>query len=1162
MRVLLNLSKVSLLIFIISAVLLAVASTAIVLFIPTISSRALNNTADALFGDMGWISIMDKKLTNNGYNADMTVTIPDKLTESQSTMYLNSNVKGCGKGDKAVGSVDIGFGTDDVKHNVNLFYGKDTIAIDGLSTDESSKAIILPRNDVVKALDNSVFHPDSGSKYAMDRETYDRLCDALDKTDGSIEKELKAVFKAVRERSVELVETENYHYFVDGKFKLEKTIISTITYENICSLIDITAEEIKKTDLLKKAFENADVDIDEQAEKLKESFDEGRIVLSYVINDGRIVKFEFYNEEQRVGYLSKTKITAVFEYSDEGCVATINGSSSYKEGFDFVKDKFEIRYENKTYDTVTEITMDFIINTHNEEEQKSSISIDYDKEDGTYLAELIIPEGEVERRFGIVGSYKKYEKYSGFSFSIKDYTVDRMPMIDADTDLISISVKEDKSARKHTSPEGKNLFTMTEEEIDALIESPSAEKLKEIYDELTKYIPKTEDGVPIIDSAASQAALTIGQRYASYLSSTSSSDRVMKAYYYLGDYDIYVLLEYIRAYNYVEIKLYKNPGSLLNDYHILSIKDNLLEVHQYEVISVVDPSCITYGSITEKCIICNKQKTTKTTERSPHQYEVVSEVLADCLNSGYVTKKCTVCNYQTNATTDSSLGHLEGTVTINKSDNPDMLCDATITTCLRCDMFLSVAYGDSVCWYFNGGNNAYPSYDTQHFILPDQIIDYIDISTIQINLSNVDDHLLSVRVPNGCEVIKYQTFSAAHSLQLVVIPASVTEIEDGAFADPPNTIYYLGTEEDWAEVELNSYESVWSNVRIIFLPDGIEDAAIIAECVDTSKAENLLNEKKTLTESIDAAELLAENNESVSVIYTGRVELVAYDKLTDTISIAEVGESSTTITLMSSDGQIKGTFEVADVISIMDSDNGLLAMGSSSLGIIYLYDIEKGESSTFTFEKYECTFDHLYVDGDRVLFIADNKYSSEEYLYSFIPGGDCAQNGISTIGHEKYYFLREYHALISTDHINSQIILYNTADGIKIESTRGLEIYKNCLFSNGYIYAYYYYGNGFTDSKYAYIDHNLNETATRPESVWCELDIGYDSIEIQPIFASGNGRAAMILDVDGNISVALAGEGTDTTVIDYYAESGFATAEGDVILYTPGGYGIIMVETK
>ena len=125
-----------------------------------------------------------------------------------------------------------------------------------------------------------------------------------------------------------------------------------------------------------------------------------------------------------------------------------------------------------------------------------------------------------------------------------------------------------------------------------------------------------------------------------------------------------------------------------------------------------------------------------------------------------------------------------------------------------------------------------------------------------------------------------------------------------------------------------------------------------------------------------------------------------------------------------------------------------------------------------------------------------------------------------------------------------------------------VEVSKNVLLSYGYMHAYYTQGNGGnSDDVYVYFDVNMNETVERPESLWVELTLDR-CIEVQPIFASNGGRATMLLDVEGNVLVALATEGSETMVIDYYAEAGNITANGDVILYTPGGYGIILVNTK
>jgi hypothetical protein len=60
-------------------------------------------------------------------------------------------------------------------------------------------------------------------------------------------------------------------------------------------------------------------------------------------------------------------------------------------------------------------------------------------------------------------------------------------------------------------------------------------------------------------------------------------------------------------------------------------------------------------------------------------------------------------------------------------------------------------------------------------------------------------------------------------MQTLILPSTITKIEEGAFADEPvlHTIYYCGTEEDWKNVDIGSYAEKWAHVNVIFAPEGV-----------------------------------------------------------------------------------------------------------------------------------------------------------------------------------------------------------------------------------------------------------------------------------------------------------------------------------------------------
>lgn len=76
--------------------------------------------------------------------------------------------------------------------------------------------------------------------------------------------------------------------------------------------------------------------------------------------------------------------------------------------------------------------------------------------------------------------------------------------------------------------------------------------------------------------------------------------------------------------------------------------------------------------------------------------------------------------------------------------------------------------------------------------------------------------LESIVLPDGITVIGSAAFNCCSSLTSITIPQSVTEIKDSAFnaCGKLKDVYYSGSSEDWAEIEISIYNEYLSNANI------------------------------------------------------------------------------------------------------------------------------------------------------------------------------------------------------------------------------------------------------------------------------------------------------------------------------------------------------------
>ncbi|MBP5156168.1 MAG: leucine-rich repeat protein [Clostridia bacterium] len=78
--------------------------------------------------------------------------------------------------------------------------------------------------------------------------------------------------------------------------------------------------------------------------------------------------------------------------------------------------------------------------------------------------------------------------------------------------------------------------------------------------------------------------------------------------------------------------------------------------------------------------------------------------------------------------------------------------------------------------------------------------------------------LESITIPGGVTAIGESAFAACENLESIILPAGLTSIGEYAFdlCIRLGTVYYTGTEEQWAEIEIGSANEPLTNAEIIY----------------------------------------------------------------------------------------------------------------------------------------------------------------------------------------------------------------------------------------------------------------------------------------------------------------------------------------------------------
>ena len=1111
---------------VIIATLSLLVLTAVILAVCFIKPREkehfIDETLDSLFFDGDALIKMAERLDNKGFKSDFSMTAPIELTQLQSDLTVTVDTLGYSYGKNVKGKADYTIGVGKSEHSFGLGFDRKGVYLYGKNKSGEDVDLFVPTDDLKENIDSSIFSPESESKFALNPKTYDAIVKAFEESEDTIDEEFYEFIRNVDERISPLVDEQVEKRFVKGTLRRETVTSGSLDSEDVKAVFDIIGEELTEHEELLDSLSLGTDQINSLIKSLKESLGSSSMEYSYSVSRNKLTNFHLIITSKNINNTETLDVNLDVETKAKRSAFTLTIVGETGPSFDRKTDSLTIEYEKIKKGKNTDIVVDFINSEDGKEEEKSRLAFEYNMRKGDYrIAYSALEEMEYKESFSLEGKLKIKNNYNGFSFTLDKYTLDGKEYLD----LINWEMKKSAKGRWLRLDKAQNMFDMSEEEINNLIYSLPYDKISDSVKSIFGVdLEKSEENLPIFDLTISTKKELLKQIYGLYDSNCTyySLPRTYKIYVYFEESGVYALLD--GEINY-KVKLYYHPGDLLDKYH------------KAEIIG---------------------------TELVVHDYQVTNETFADCHNAGYITRKCTICGVEYTKKTEDRQSHHTEDVTFEFTYDVGKTNDVVFSYCTKCNEPQTLWLDDYLYISFSEDGGVNSTYGTvKHIIIPNEIFDLCDMTGLNITYStSLKPDFLSVRIPDGREVIEKDAFTAANNLQVIALPGSIKEIQDGAFyAEAPiRTIFYVGTEEEWKNVKLNGYASEWADVEIVFMPNGVDNLTIMEECIDKTQTHYQLKDKKALTESIDAAKELAENSENISLIYDGVVSFAAYDALTDTISVAEVKESITVIRFFTSEGQLWSTFELPDVITIMDSDGGLLALGSANNNSIYLYDIESGSCSSYVFEEYDCTFDELFVDEDRVVFVADCKTNTGEDMYILFPNGDFKriEHGAGTY---RFTFIREYHKIVGIDWFNSQICVCDTVGGVVTNRIYLTSVKSNKYMTDGYLYVSYRdYLSG--DYSYAYYDFEMKKCETRPDSVWTDIPLDNDTLEIGQLITSTKGRAATVLHLDGEIGIAICGaNGYTATFIDYYAESGWFTRDGDAILYTPGGYGIILVNT-
>ncbi|MBQ9746699.1 MAG: helix-turn-helix domain-containing protein, partial [Clostridia bacterium] len=699
---------------------------------------------------------------------------------------------------------ELTLGTGEDAFTLKLYAGEEHIGIGGLSGEE---VLLLPRRGAAEALAGSVFHPNSGTQFALENEVYDRLTYALRMLDESEQEEFEKTLEAILRECEKTARVKESFSFAEGRFALKKTVSYIIDKDAMLVLFDAIAAEAKKNpsfdemygfdDELKWLYPDIfSSTLSETLARRKMTFEKtvetADIVLTFTVAEGRIESLSFSSV---IADKDKTVSTASLElkctYGELPALELSTASSGKVDG-EFVStvNKYTYTKENREdgvrFTLLTESTQEFGGDSGSQAYTvKENYILHYNPDTREYIALQSVPE--LETNVTATGKWGMDAEAGKLDFSIDRIQVDGEILMENEGLAVSVKTLGDV-----LFPEGKSLFSLTAAEMRDVYKRLPAKHLEAICEALTgEGFTYSKEGW-LVPFGAVEAAYGYGEKFLEYHNAQIEEIKkfdTKKIFVYNEKYGIYVLITRsggtITDIRYV----YELTGDTLSGYHGVELEGEKLNVHNIEFVKTVEPTCTSQGAEIYACTECKKSYSVMTEPSGCKSITESKEVMWDD-GKTYTGKvqKCTVCGMVWDISLESDAG-------VAMRAYFERLADGTYIL------------GDYVK-------------QDGIFSLPQELTEGMTISKMRVSMRSSSR---LIRIPEGIKTIPADSFGYNGTLQTLILPSTVTKIEEGAFADAPllRTIYYCGTEEQWKNVDLGTYAEKWKDAEIIFAPEGV-----------------------------------------------------------------------------------------------------------------------------------------------------------------------------------------------------------------------------------------------------------------------------------------------------------------------------------------------------
>lgn len=1125
-------------------VLCLVAVFAILL--PLNEETALANTFKAVFFDPTDLAKASEIWAESGVSTQIDLELPREVTSLPKDLHIGIDTAQTADGKN---KIKLLLDSNKIEYAVELIYDEETVAIGGFCPDD--QYVTIPRKNIAKALDDSVLHPDSDSDYALDQDSYDELRDMLELLDPEYEdpdsKSLAESFDLIAEQIRPYLKPKTSIYFADGELRLCKDVTYTLDTEDINEILDIIIDEAKDNDRFNETFsftlDETETDNDEEKDlardlkRIKKEFEELSFELTYTVSGKKItdltLSMRSVNKDDQTNSYDLS-LDFVYGENKNGFDATLTTVEEKKTKYT-IESEIEYRKKSDGDETVCEAEIQTTtlregrLYSGDPIEEESTVTLTYDPDSHKYNLSV-----EGEDKDDIVefeGKFKLSPNSATLEFSLDEIMQgkNRQSIL---TDFCEVTLEKIDSKDAFDIPDGSNLLAMDNAAFTDFLRNLQIQELDRMMSDLTGQslgISYTADEKVLIHATAAVAAAEkYCKQFSRYLAAEDTATRQNSAFVYDEELDLYVLMDYYPSTKKIHYNFaYELTEKMLNQYHEATpTASGSMTVHKLSQIEFTPATCTTQGKRVYHCEICDKTMSVKI-EPFGHNHSQTLSVPV---------------------TTDDGVSRT-----------------ATLYYCQSCGI---ISHGEipSFCIFYVSlyKDGAYRLDDYvalgpwKQICIPDElhtVLPIIDISPyMQLSVD-----ALSVRIPKGVTTIYSKAFNAHKQLQVLVIPSSVTFIDSIAFSKTnlPRIIFYCGTEEMWNSIRMvEDYRTLWKDVQIIFCPEGVTGKQVADSIIDPNAATNALEQKKQLVKTPEAVRALAASNASVTLFDDSMVQAVAYDESTDLVALCKAYNGTSTDILLynASTGALVKTVTVNDHIHTIDMRNGYLAMASYLDLTYYVYTLSDESIREIAFTpNYRHTYDRInqiFIDGNKVYTCNIEQHCNIE-CYDIATG---ASKNIQTLYEPLMTFYPDQHRIVALEKNCSPGTAYF------IDSDQG-RLLKSVWTTEGFGGSAKALETHVAANKGSLFDLNGNRINQAPTVASVTIPLPEQSVKLETVISSSDISVCICADKEEALSMLLrTSESTQTTVLDYYASGAIVTKSGDVLLFTEGGYGLILVK--